>query len=296
MTEVVRDEQTRPVRQRLPWRLVATLLTLSACTSITNREAERGAATPFLAFRTTPAFIAADEGEIAGTIDALDRFAERLPSRGKDARKTAAAQVALLHGSPDGRAYIAVADPRAFVLGAPPRICPARVAAAGGDTQADAVGAALRGCFDALAAAGAPESCGCQVMASGAALLAPLADFAYAPGVSGWIVSPDLALDLHLAVREGATPAGDRRLTFLTGPGADIAAVLSRDGTAVLSVRRDGAPDLALTGVHRPEGLRRGRYADRLRLTDAEGHEVVALVGYEPVEYASRRRELLRWR
>lgn len=296
MTEVLRDEQTRPVRQRLSWRLAASLLTLSACTSITKHEPEPNAAAPLLSFRVTPTFIAAAPGDIDATIDALDRFAARLPSRGKDARKTAAAQVALLHGSPDGRAYISVADPRAFVLGAPAAQCPARVAAAGGAIQADAVGAALRGCFDALAAAKAPKTCGCQVMAAGAALLAPLDDFAYAPGVSGWIVSPALGLDLHLAVREGANPGGARQLTFLTGPGADIDAVLARDGTAAMTVRRDGLPDLTLTGAHRPEGMRRGRFADRLRLTDRDGHEVVALIGYEPVEYATRRRELLRWR
>ncbi|MFT4792384.1 MAG: hypothetical protein ACJAVR_001767 [Paracoccaceae bacterium] len=296
MTEVLRHEKTRAVRQRLRWRLVATLMSLSACTSITNSEPKLNVQRQLLTFRTVPDFVAANAGEIGATIEALNRFAARIPLRGREIRKAMPAQVALLHGSPDGRAYLSVPDPRAFVIGAPPAICPARVTAAGGKDQSDATGAALRGCFDALAAAKAPDDCGCRVMAAGAALLAPLPDFAYAPGVSGWVVAPTLDLDLHLAVREGTSPEGDRKLTFLTGPGADIRALLRRDGTATMTVRRRGLPDLALAGIHRPEGLRRGRFADRLRLTDADGHETVALIGYEPVEYAIRRKELLGWR
>jgi hypothetical protein len=296
MTEVIRDEKTRPILQRQASIFAAALMSLSACTSIIKYEAEPNVQRQLLAFKTTPAFISTRPGEIDATIEALGRFAARAPLRGDQTRKTSPSQVALLHGSSDGRAYLSVAGPRAFVIGAPPAQCPARVAAAGGDAPADAIGAALRGCFAALKAARAPETCGCKVMAMGAALLAPLPEFAYAPGVSGWIVAPALGLDLHLAVREGVSPDGVRRLDFLTGPGADIRAALARDGTAMLIVRRDGEAPLELIGVHRPEGLRRGRFADRLRVTDAEGREAVALIGFEPVEYALRRKELLRWR
>lgn len=296
MTEVIRDEQTRPALRRLASMFAAALMSLSACTSIINDERQSNAGRQLLAFKSTPSFVATGSGEIDATIKALDRFAARAPSRRDQTRKTSPSQVALLHGSSDGRAYLAVADPRAFVIGAPPAQCPARVAAAGGASAADAIGAALRGCFAALEAANAPETCGCKVMASGAALLAPLPEFAYAPGVSGWIVAPALGLDLHLAVREGASPDGDRRLDFLTGPGAEIRAILARDGSATLIVRQGGQAPLELTGVHRPEGMRRGRFADRLRVTDAEGREAVVLVGFEPVEYALRRKELLRWR
>jgi hypothetical protein len=137
------------------------------------------------------------------------------------------------------------------------------------------------------------------VVAADDLLLAPLADFAYAPGVSGWIEAPSLGLDLHLAVREESALDGARVLRFLTDlgeGGSRIEARLAPDGAATMIMRTAGAPPQIFTGVHRPEGMRRGRYADRLRLRDDQGREAVVLVGYEPVEYATRRAELMAWR
>jgi hypothetical protein len=252
-----------------------------------------------MVLRTPPDLVAARSGDVAATVDAAMRFSARLGADGPASRAVGAAQVALLQGSPDGRAYSAVRVQRAFVLGAPPAQCPARVAAAGGAAPGDAMGAALRGCFAQLRAAAAPDACGCRVVAADDLLLAPLADFAYAPGVSGWIEAPSLGLDLHLAVREESALDGARVLRFLTDlgeGGSRIEARLAPDGAATMIMRTAGAPPQIFTGVHRPEGMRRGRYADRLRLRDDQGREAVVLVGYEPVEYATRRAELMAWR
>jgi hypothetical protein len=286
-------------------------LSLSACTGITNGKPTDRVPPSLRAARVPAPLVAESVAESGATADAVIRFADRHPPGAQGTRATMSAQVALLHDAPDGRAYLSVAAPRAFVIGAPPAICPARVAAAGGDGLADALDAALTSCFADLRTAEAPTTCGCQVIAADDLLLAPLDAFAYAPGVSGWVESPALGLDLHFAVREGSGPGGARTLAFLTGTegtdgalGARIVATLGRDGTASMAIdlpdvpagRRAGDPPLVLRGAHRPEGLRRGRFADRLRLRDSEGRELVALIGYEPVEYATRRAALLGWR
>ncbi|MGG7568308.1 hypothetical protein ACQ5SO_19320 [Rhodovulum sp. DZ06] len=183
--------------------------------------------------------------------------------------------------------------PRAFALGDPPEICPSRVAAAGGQDVAEAAAAALRGCFADLSRAEAPAECGCRIVAADRALTAPPADFAYAPGVSTWIKSPELGLDLLVAAHETVTPSGARRLQVVGDPHMTITADLGPDGRAELLIERTGRPPLLLTGTHRPEGLRRGRFAERAWLTDPEGRDAILLSGYEPLEFAMRRGELL---
>ena len=264
-----------------------------ACTSLTNDEAPlkpRGFA---LSPRGAPVALAENRGEI----DSAALTARRIAERAAQGRRAEPARIGLLWSSPEGRALLSA--PGALALGAPPAICPARTAAAGGPDPGGAVAAALSACFDDLAAAGAPAECGCVAAVvrgpEGGALLLPEEALAYAPGVSGWVKAPALGLDLHLPSREAPGPGGARLLQFDGGTGLRIFAELRPDGVARAELHRRGAAPILLSGRHRPEGLRRGRFADRLRLTDPEGREMLLLSGYEPVEYALRRKDLLNW-
>lgn len=296
MTEVRRDEQSlnRIARFALLQGVCLCLL-LSACAKITKDEPE-----PLGAHRLTLAadsrvIVAQSPSHIEEAAAAARRESRRIADFPRGSRRLESAAAALLTGSPEGLAFLLSPFPRAFVIGEPPQSCPARVAAVGGADEAASAAAAFEGCFAALRDAQAPESCGCRALAANDSLLADQQAFAYAPGVSGWLVSPGLGLDLHVPTREGATPTGERLLTAAAPPGFALAVEMRRDGTAAGVLLRRGEPPVELTGRHRPEGLRRGRFADRALLRDAEGHELRVLSGYEPVEYAVRRRELTRW-
>ncbi|MFO7855299.1 MAG: hypothetical protein R6V44_08785 [Paracoccaceae bacterium] len=194
----------------------------------------------------------------------------------------------LLHGSPEGRAFLALPRPRALVLGEPPARCPARGIAAGA-TPAAAAEAALDRCFAALeAAGGADPDCGCAVAALDGALLLPPAAFAYAPGVSARLIAPEAGLALHLAADEAAGPEGARRLVL--GPAPFPAEALIRpDGTAELSL--DGT---LWTGRREAEGLIRGRHRERLVLRrQGDGARAVLAVNWDPDDWARDRERVL---
>jgi len=266
------------------------ILTLTACTEPRDGTVHRPTIQDSFTNSTVirPAGPVSAESPAAVAAAAAD--AARIVRRASDdaIRPTTADAVPLLHGSPEGRAFLALARPRALVLGEPPRRCPARSVATGADAAA-AAEAALERCFAALeAAGGADPGCGCAVAALDGTLLLPPEAFAYAPGVSARLIAPAAGLALHLVADETAGPDGGRRLVL--GPGRFPAEALIRpDGTAEL--RLDGT---LWTGRRDAEGLVRGRHRERLVLRRrGDGARAVLAVNWDPADWARDRERLL---
>ncbi|MEM6441457.1 MAG: hypothetical protein AAF763_17390, partial [Pseudomonadota bacterium] len=148
---------------------------------------------------------------------------------------------------------------------------------------------AFAACFAQLAAAGAPEACGCEALIVGEAALAPQRAFGYAPGVSARLVSPDLGLDLDLAAAEAAGEDGARRLILRPAPGGEAVLRIGADGTARMDFA--GGP---WTGRREAEGLSRGRFRERFAMSRADGARLVLSAGWEPLAYAQARARLER--
>ncbi len=203
-----------------------------------------------------------------------------------------AAQIGLLYGSPEGRAFVETMGPRALAQGEPPAQCPALTVGRGASGEA-AAREAFEGCFAALAER---EDCGCRLLAEGDRLLAGAPWFSYALGVSAALVDPQSKREMTLVAEERAVPSR---------PGASTVWLLGFDGPkGALHLEADGAASLALLSEGRAsnpqwrgqayaEGFRRGRVARRVFLTDAQGRERILLVGFEAQEMAERHDELL---
>jgi hypothetical protein len=133
-------------------------------------------------------------------------------------------------------------------------------------------------------------------------VLGPPESLSYARGVSAHAISRALDVDEYLVAEEapGDLAEGEEgnRLLLFRPAGAPLSsapliASITPAGDAKLLWGGDG--DVAFTGRRISDGLRRGRYAERLYLTDKDGRRLTVLIGYEPVEYAVRRRQLLAW-
>ncbi len=235
-----------------------------------------------------PAFVSLRPEEDRDVAAAAAAYARALEAGERRARPVGPRQTPILYGSPEGRAFLDLPpEARAMAIGAPPRSCPARVVAGSSE-------AAMSACRAALAAADAPDGCGCVIIADGSALIAPEAAFAYAPGVSARILSRAFDLDLTLVAREEAARDGGRRLLFHPAPGDRLTVDIAPDGAATATW--DGPDGRAvLRGRRIADGLRRGRYAERIAAQDEAGRRILIIVGFEPVEFAVRRRELTRW-
>ncbi|WP_339948551.1 hypothetical protein [uncultured Albimonas sp.] len=213
-------------------------------------------------------------------------------------RPAEAAALPILYGSPEGRRFLSrpaggAQGSRAFALGEPADICPARVET-GGPSPDAAASAALEACFAALEAADAPppgaQGCGCRLAALDDAALAAPDAFDYAPGVSARLVSPDLDIDVDLAASEAAGPDGDRVVALYPSPGAPALILVSPDGAARMLLH-----GREWTGSRTVEGLSRGRYRERIALVRDDGARAILSIGWDPVAYAAERRRLTRW-
>ncbi len=190
----------------------------------------------------------------------------------------------ILHGSPEGRGFLALPNPRAFAMGEPTGSCPAR-AAAPGATRREAAETALAACHAQLAARDGAADCGCRVLLLDDVALAEPAAYAYAPGVYARLSAPALGLDLDLSAREAAAPGGVRRLLLspIMAEGA-----IGPDGAAELRL----GPDI-WRGRSVVEGLSRGRLKERMFLTRDDGASLTLIVGWEPLAFAMERERLL---
>ena len=207
-----------------------------------------------------------------------------------------ASSAALLYNTGWGRAFLAAPDGRALALGSPAAQCPGIGVVAGGpETPRSVVAeAALDQCLTSLDRAGS-SGCGCRLLALDDTLLAPLDAFAHAPGVSARLVG--LGGDAGrgpLVARESRDVAADGsvRVLFSSVEGPVAAAALFPDGRAVMELTDSGT---VFEGERDLRGWRRGRLTERLLLRGPDGRRVIALIGFEPEDYAREGLALARW-
>jgi hypothetical protein len=240
-----------------------------------------------------PRIAATDAGDTTRVVDAVTALVARPAAPA--GRRVEARAAALLYGTGWGRAYLAAPHARALALGDPPERCPGLGVVAGGPgTAAAAVAeAAMAQCLRSQPGAAA-RGCGCRLLALDDALLAPLAAFAHSPGVGARIVGLREGAAGPLVAQElrEITADGGIRVLFSGAGGPVATAALYPDGRAVMEI--PGAA-LRLEGTREPRGWRRGRLTERLLLTGEDGRRVIALIGFEPEEYARDGLALSRW-
>ncbi len=208
-----------------------------------------------------------------------------------------------------GLEFLAAEAPRALARGMPPEYCPALAAAHGtagtadtgaGDTEAGETGrggagrsAVARRALSACLAQLGPghEGCGCRVIALDDVVTVPRDDTAYATGVSARMRVSPLDIDVALVAEDG--PGKETLLRDLTGPVARL--VHGEDDRVAVIFERGRLQGHRFEGRRIPMGFRRGRLAERVYATDAEGHRLSLLVGFEPDELAGRAAAWLAW-
>jgi hypothetical protein len=135
-------------------------------------------------------------------------------------------------------------------------------------------------------AGGSDPECGCRLALLGEAVLAPRANFAYAPGVSARLHVAGRP-PLELVATEADAAEGARRLALHPWPAGPAEALIRPDGTAELRLG-----DARWTGRREAEGLTRGRPRERLILEGPEGAAVLA-VNWDPARWRAEGARLL---
>ena len=238
-----------------------------------------------------PKIVAESLATLPDALAFAQRAANGDKSRVRGARWTEAAQIGLLFGSPEGKAFLAgKSKGRALVRGEPTESCPAlNVAIAG--TDQEATEGAMRACLNVVAAR---PDCGCRLIARGSYLLAPRDDFAYAIGVGTTLIDGTTNTVRTYAAEERIVEGrpGARHI-WLLGPAGPVGLLqVDADGRAAMTMNATGA---RYDGTHKADGFRRGRVARRAYLTGADGRTMVVLVGYEDKEFQDNRTQLSAW-
>lgn len=237
-----------------------------------------------------PKIIATDFSTLPDALSYAARSTSGDAQRVRGARWTEAAQIGLLVGSPEGKAYLSGKEGRALVRGEPMESCPILdVALAPTDEQASE--GAMRACLNEAAAI---PGCGCRLIARGDHLLARRDDFAYAIGVGTTIVDAARGRPMNYASEERIVEGrpGSRHI-WLLGVGGPVGLLqVERDGRAAMTINATGEQ---LNGIHKADGFRRGRIARRAYLTGQDGRNVIVLVGYEDTEFKDNRDQLTAW-
>lgn len=212
----------------------------------------------------------------------------------QDARRVGVDALPFLTRTEAGRRFLGAARPRALARGMPPQFCPAVAAAEGpsdkapGAGRAAAVEAVLGSCLDRLGPA--REGCGCRVIALDDVLAVPREEVAYATGVSARLQVPELGLDLLLVAEDVPGAPGEVLLRGLGGPLARVVPGPEESVTVKLLDQ-----DRRFEGYRIPVGFRRGRLAERIYATDAAGHRLRLLIGFDPAELADHAGAWLAW-
>lgn len=237
-----------------------------------------------------PKIIAQDFSDLSDALTYAARSATGDAERTRGARWTEAAQIGLMFGSPEGKAYLSGKEGRALVRGEPMESCPAlNVALAPSDEEATS--GAMRACLNETAD---KPDCGCRLLARGDYLLAKRDDFAYAIGVSTTMIDP---------ARGGVTTFASEERIVEGQPGARHVWLLGVSGpVGLLQVNADGRAAMTMndtgerfSGIHKTDGFRRGRVARRAYLNGPDGRNVIVLVGYENSEFKDNRDQLTAW-
>jgi hypothetical protein len=287
------QKSTKEPRQNLNLSIIIVSILATGCTIGAPSVPMSPGDQQLLVIDNPPRITATDAADTTRVGDAVTALVSR-PSA-PAGRRVEARAAALLYGTGWGRAYLAAPDARALALGDPPERCPGLGVVGGGpDTPPAAVAeAAMAQCLRSQSGPAA-RGCGCRLLALDDTLLAPLAAFNHSPGVGARIVGlrggaagPLIAQELREITDDGSV-----RVLFSGAAGPVAAAALYPDGRAVMEI--PGA-DLRLEGTREPRGWRRGRLTERLLLTDEDGRRVIALIGFEPEEFARDGLALSRW-
>ncbi len=237
-----------------------------------------------------PKIIAPDFASLPDALTYAARSATGDAERVRGARWTEAAQIGLLFGSPEGKAYLTGKQGRALVRGEPMESCPILdVALASTDDLAS--DGAMRSCLNKAAAM---PGCGCRLIARGDYLLAKRDEFAYAIGVGTTVIDPSRNTAMTYASEERIVEGrpGARHIWLLDVKGPVGLLQVEPDGRAAMTINATGTK---YTGVHKADGFRRGRIARRAYMTDDAGRNLVVLVGYEDTEFKDNRAQLSAW-
>lgn len=191
-----------------------------------------------------------------------------------------------------GLDFLGAQAPRALARGMPPEFCPALAVATGppGTVGRAGRGAVAREALDACLERLGParEGCGCRVIALDDVVTVPRDETAYATGVSARLRVAGLGLDMVLVAEDGPGPE-----TLLRGLAGPVARLIHGEGDEVAVVFEESGR--RFEGRSIPVGFRRGRLAERIYATDAEGHRLSLLVGFEPAELAGHAAAWLAW-
>ncbi len=237
-----------------------------------------------------PKIIADDFSTLTDALTYAARSATGDAERVRGARWTEAAQIGLLFGSPEGKAFLSGKQGRALVRGEPAQSCPMlNVALAPTDEQA--TDGAMRACLNQTASL---TDCGCRLIARGDHLLAKRDDFAYAIGVGTTVIDPARGGAMTYASEERVVEGrpGARHVWLLDVSGPVGLLQVEADGRAAMTINATGE---RFNGTHKADGFRRGRTARRAYLTAPDGRNVIVLVGFEDAEFKENRAQLTAW-
>ena len=223
--------------------------------------------------------VAENNSDLGEALLYAQRATDTDPKKQNGGKWIEAAQIGLLFGSPEGKAFLTAPAGRALVRGEPAESCPAlHVATAPTDGQATE--GALRACLRDVSSR---SGCGCRVIARADRLLAKRDEFQYAIGVGSQIVDPTTGRRLQMTAEERIIEGrpGIRRLWMLGAAGPVGMLQVEPDGRAAFVFTDSGK---RYDGSHRADGFRRGRVARRAYLTAKDGKRMIVLVGYEDEE------------
>lgn len=304
-------QQANAGMQMLPRMIIACVLCFSVI-GCDGNSGEGGSARPrtdatlreqlLVVMSSPPQIVVSAQGELAqaqrfGRTLAPDALLKR-----NGARRVRADSLPWLTQSKTGRRFLAAPAPRALARGAPAEKCPASAAAAGpspdpsrAEGRAFVADAALTACLAALPSRARRSGCGCKLIALNDVLTEKRDEMAYATGVTARILAPDFGLD-GVAIAE-EEPGGGILLRSVTGPFAEL--TLEGDGaegTAQMAfLPGETGKGAVLTGTREALGYRRGRLAERIYLSDADGRRAIILIGFAPEELVNSAAAWLVW-
>ncbi len=240
-----------------------------------------------LVMRHPPKIAAKGPAELPAAMKATARIDSSNLAARESARWTGIDSLPYLTNTEIGLKFLKSGRPRALARGAPAEACPVIAMADGGagSSRPEVAGAALERCLAQITRE--QPACGCQVVALDDVVMIAADQTAYATGTSARLRSAALDLDLLLVAEE---IEGGILLRDLNGEIARIAY-----GPAEQVELRFAGDGKVFKGTRIPVGFRRGRIAERIYASDAQGGRVSLLVGFEPSELAGGAAAWLAW-
>lgn len=207
--------------------------------------------------------------------------------RRTDAQLVSIDALPFLTRTAEGRAFLAAEGPRALARGRPAAQCPLTVVGLRpeGAPIDTLVSETLSRCLQGLTAA--QPDCGCEVLAVNDFLTVPRWEMNYASGLTARMLVPALGLDALLVAD---IVEGETLIRGLDGP---VGRLERLPGGRVRVVLGEGRQ--SFEGRSIPVGYRRGRIAERIYATDAEGRRMSLLIGFSPGELAEGVAAWLAW-